>query len=274
MQTIGILYHPKVPKTQDVAREIRAGLAAHGVSTWVASAWDEDEVKRHLPPTQILITLGGDGTILRAARMGLEYSMPIAGVNFGRLGFLTEYQPDQILQCLSDLVEGNFWLEERRMLRAELWRGESMFGQYDALNDVVIGRGTVARVVRLRVVIDNTQPIHHVADGIIVATPTGSTAYTVSAGGPIADPRVRAMIVTPIAPHLSLLGSIIVPDSAVIDIIVESDYPALISMDGQVELTIESGDTVRVCTTDRVSRFVRTHPTGYFYASLSQRLKL
>jgi hypothetical protein len=167
-----------------------------------------------------------------------------------------------------------FGSEERRMLRAELWRGDSMFGQYDALNDVVIGRGTVARVVRLRVVIDNTQPIHHVADGIIVATPTGSTAYTVSAGGPIADPRVRAMIVTPIAPHLSLLGSIIVPDSAVIDIIVESDYPALISMDGQVELTIESGDRVRVCTTDRVSRFVRTHPTGYFYASLSQRLKL
>jgi len=107
MQTIGILFHPKVPRTQDVAREIKNGLNAHGVATWVASAWDEEEVKRNLPPTQILITLGGDGTILRAARMSLEHSVPIAGVNFGRLGFLAEYQPDQILQCLADLVEGN-----------------------------------------------------------------------------------------------------------------------------------------------------------------------
>jgi len=120
MQTIGVLFHPKVPRTLDVAQEIRTGLAAHGVNTWIASAWDEDEVKRLLPPTEILITLGGDGTILRAARMSLEHGIPIAGVNFGRLGFLAEYQPDQILQCLTDLVEGNFWLEDRRMLRAEL----------------------------------------------------------------------------------------------------------------------------------------------------------
>jgi NAD+ kinase len=274
MQTIGVLFHPKVPRTLDVAQEIRTGLAAHGVNAWIASAWAEDEVKRQLPSTEILVTLGGDGTILRAARMSLEHAVPIAGVNFGRLGFLAEYQPDQILQCLTDLVEGNFWLEDRRMLRAELVRGSEVFGRYDALNDVVIGRGTVARVVRMRVVIDNTQPIQHVADGIIVATPTGSTAYTVSAGGPIADPRVRAMIVTPIAPHLSLLGSIIVPDSAIIEIFVESDYPALVSMDGQVELSIESRDCVRVFTSERVCRFVRTHPTGYFYSSLSQRLKL
>src|ERR1051325_5298749 len=136
MQTFGVLFHPKVPKTLDVAHEIQAGLAAHAVRSWIASAWAEEEVKRHLPDTQILITLGGDGTILRAARMSVEYSLPIAGVNFGRLGFLAEYQPSQILQCLADLVEGHFWLEERRMLRAELWRADHMFGHYDALNDV------------------------------------------------------------------------------------------------------------------------------------------
>lgn len=274
MQTIGVLFHPKIPKTLDVAWEIRAGLVAEGVHCWIASAWAEDEVKANLPQTEVLVTLGGDGTILRAARMSVEHGIPIAGVNFGRLGFLAEYQPDQIVQCLADLVHGQYWLEERRMLRAELWRGTEMFAAYDALNDVVIGRGTVARVVRLRVVVDGTEPIHHTADGIIVATPTGSTAYNVSAGGPIADPRVRAIIVTPIAPHLSLLGSIIVPDTARIEIFVESDYPALVSMDGQIELTIQANDCVRVSAGERVSRFVRTRPKEYFYASLSQRLKL
>lgn len=274
MQIIGILCHPKVPRTLAVAYELCGKLKEYGVQSWIASAWDEEDIRAHLPDTEMLITLGGDGTILRAARLTAEQGVPIAGVNFGRLGFLAEYQPDQALTCLADLVEGQYWIEERMMLHAELWRGAQIFGHYDALNDVVIGRGTVARVIRLRVVIDGQRPIRHVADGIVIATPTGSTAYNVSAGGPIADPRVKAMIVTPISPHLSLLRSMIVPDTSHIEIWVESDYPALVSMDGQVELGIESNDCVRVRCSRRVSRFVRTHPKEYFYASLSQRLKL
>jgi len=274
MQTIGILFHPKIPRTMDVARELCVRLAQQAVSTWISSAWDEEIIKARLDVTEMLITLGGDGTILRAARLTCDSGVPIAGVNFGRLGFLAEYQPEQLLSCVQDLVQGQYWLEERQMLHAELWRGDEQFGHYDALNDVVIGRGTVARVVRLRVVIDATEPIHHTADGIIIATPTGSTAYNVSAGGPIADPRVHVMIITPIAPHLSLLGPMIVPDTSTIEIWVESDYPALVSMDGQVELKLDSNDCVRVRTSGKVSRFVRTHPREYFYASLSQRLKL
>lgn len=274
MQKIGVLYHPKVLRTLDIAHELRARLDAEGVRTWIASAWAEEEVKAQLAQTEVLITLGGDGTILRAARMSLDHNIPIAGVNFGRIGFLAEYQPEQVLNCLNDLVHGQYWIEERSVLHAELWRGEQKFGEYFALNDVVIGRGTVARVVRMRVVIDHTESIRHTADGIIVATPTGSTAYTVAAGGPIADPRVRVMIVTPIAPHLSLLGAMIVPDSSSIEIFVESDYPALVSMDGQVELSLQSNDCVRVTTSGKTSRFVRTRPKEYFYANLSQRLKL
>ncbi|MCA1554822.1 MAG: NAD(+)/NADH kinase [Chloroflexi bacterium] len=273
MQKIGVLFHPKIPKTLDVATELCARLGGDSVQCWTASAWDEDAVRAQLDATEMLITLGGDGTILRAARMTAECGVPIAGVNFGRIGFLAEYQPEQLLSCADDLVNGQFWLEERRMLHAELWRGDSQFGHYDALNDVVIGRGTVARVVRLRVVIDGQQPIHHTADGIIVATPTGSTAYNVSAGGPIADPRVRAIIVTPISPHLSLIGPMVIPDTSVIEIYIESDYPALVSMDGQVELRLDSNDCVRVSTSQRVSRFVRTHPKEYFYQSLLERLR-
>ncbi|MBI5876672.1 MAG: NAD(+)/NADH kinase [Chloroflexi bacterium] len=274
MQTIGILHHPKIPRTQEVAQELCARLAQEGVCTWSLSAWDEEQIKPLLPQTEMLITLGGDGSILRAARLGLDYGIPIAGVNFGRIGFLAEYQPDQALTCLNDLVHGQYWIEERAVLHAQLLRGDTTLGEHFALNDVVIGRGTVARVVRLRVVIDHMESIRHTADGIIVATPTGSTAYTVAAGGPIADPRVRAMIITPIAPHLSLLGSMLVPDNSVVEITVESDYPALVSMDGQVELSLQSFDTVRVTTSDRVSRFVRTRPKNYFYANLSQRLRL
>ena len=274
MQTFGILFHPKITKTTDIARELSLRLAEQAVGSWIASAWDEAEIRARLVGTQMLITLGGDGTILRTARLSAGSDVPIAGVNFGRVGFLAEYQPEQLLSCVDDLVNGQFWLEERRMLHAELWRADTQFGHYDALNDVVIGRGTVARVVRLRVVIDGTEPIHHTADGIIIATPTGSTAYNVSAGGPIADPRVRVMIITPIAPHLSLLGPMIVPDSSNVEVWVESDYPALVSMDGQVELRLESNDCVRVHTSHKVSRFVRTHPKEYFYAGLSRRLRL
>jgi len=274
MQTIGVLHHPKIPRTQEMALELSARLEKEGVHAWTYSAWDEDLIKPLLPTTELLITLGGDGSILRSARLGLDYGIPIAGVNFGRIGFLAEYQPDQAFTCLNDLVHGQYWIEERAVLHAELLRGAQGLGEYFALNDVVIGRGTVARVVRLRVVIDRMESIRHTADGIIVATPTGSTAYTVAAGGPIADPRVRAMIITPIAPHLSLLGSMLVPDNSAVEITIESDYPALISMDGQVEFSIMSNDSVRVTTSDKVSRFVRTRPKNYFYANLSQRLRL
>jgi NAD+ kinase len=272
MKTIGILHHPKVPATRTFAHDLRTRLEQAGVQCWLASAWDEADAKAHIAQTDALITLGGDGTILRAARIGVEKGVPIAGINFGRVGFLAEYQPSEAQQCLNDLLTGRFWIEERMMLHAELLRGEQVLGRYDALNDVVIGRGTVARVVRLRLAVDGQEPLHHVADGIVVATPTGSTAYTVAAGGPIADPRVRAMIVTPIAPHLSLLRSIIVPDASTVDIFVESDYPALVSMDGQIELTIQSHDLVRVQTSERISRFIRTRPKEYFYVSLAQRL--
>lgn len=274
MHTIGVLHHPKVPRTLDIARELQARLTAEGVGAWLESAWDEQHIRPHLPHTRVLITLGGDGTILRAARLSLEYDIPIAGVNFGRIGFLAEYQPEQALTCLRDLVDGTFWVEERAVLHAEIWRSGKNLDEHFALNDVVIGRGTVARVVRLRVVIDHMESIRHTADGVIVATPTGSTAYTVAAGGPIADPRVKVMIVTPIAPHLSLLGSMLVPDTSRVEIYVESDYPALVSMDGQVELPLQSNDCVRVTTSSRVSRFVRTRPKEYFYANLSQRLRL
>lgn len=273
MHTAGILYHPKILRTLDVAHELCARFKTYDVKCWIASAWDEETARASLADSDMLITLGGDGTILRAARIGAERSVPIAGVNFGRVGFLAEYQPEDLMRCLNDLIEGNFWLEERMMVRAELWRDTNLLVHYDALNDVVIGRGTVTRVVRLKVIIDGQKAIHHVADGIIVATPTGSTAYTVSAGGPIADPRVRAMIVTPIAPHLSRFGPLVVPDTSTIEIYVESDYPALVSMDGQIELQMEADDHVRVTASQNISRFVRTHPKEYFYANLTQRLQ-
>ncbi|MBI1800591.1 MAG: NAD(+)/NADH kinase [Chloroflexi bacterium] len=271
MHKIGVLYHPRVPATLEAAQQIRESLAQSGVSVWVASAWDEDDARRSLDGTDALISLGGDGTILRAARIGVERGVPIAGVNYGRVGFLSEYQPQDVPRCLSDLLEGRYWLDERMMLHCELWRAGKILVHYDALNDVVIGRGTVARVVRLRLSVDGQLPIRLVADGVIVSTPTGSTAYTVAAGGPIADPRVRVILVTPIAPHLSVLGSLVLPDTSTIEIAVDSDYPALVSMDGQIEMAMEANDVVRVKTSRHVSRFVRTQSQEYFYTALTKR---
>ena len=117
MQTIGILFHPKIPKTTDIARELSLRLAEQAVGSWIASAWDEAEIRARLVGTQMLITLGGDGTILRTARLSAGSDVPIAGVNFGRVGFLAEYQPEQLLSCVDDLVNGQFWLMRPLALR-------------------------------------------------------------------------------------------------------------------------------------------------------------
>jgi len=274
VKRIGLLHHPKIPESLDLAGEIARQLRAWGASPWMGSAWDEEVVGQHIADLDLVITLGGDGTILRAARMAARHSVPILGLNLGRLGFLAEMEPGDWREKLRRVLAGEYWLEERIMLRAELWRGGNALGDFEALNDVVIGRASFARVVRLATYIDGSYLTTYVADGLIVATPTGSTAYALSAGGPILPPELRNILIIPVAPYLSLDRAIVLSEGAKVEIRVSTDHRAILTVDGQIHAELEDADRVIIGASPHTCRFVRLQDRAYFYRNLMKRLCL
>jgi NAD+ kinase len=154
--TIGLLYHPRLPESERLAAEMLEFLEGSGKSAWIGSAWDEAAVAERAPSLDLFVVLGGDGSILRAARMGSRHSIPILGVHLGRLGFLAEVKPTEWAERFHQMLAGDYWVEERMMLSAESWHGKKRLGEYEALNDVVISRGALARIVRLGTYIDGS----------------------------------------------------------------------------------------------------------------------
>lgn len=269
---VAVLYHPKIEATRPVAEGIRAWLAGRGLDPWMALTWDEEVVRPRMPDTDLAIVLGGDGSMLRAARMASPHGVPILGVNMGRVGFLTEVTPDNWRERLPEVFDGHCWIEERMMLRTEAWRGEERMGRYEALNDVVISRGALARVVQLQTEIDGDRLTTYVADGLIVSTPTGSTAYALAVGGPILPPDLRNILVIPIAPHLTLDRAIILSEGSMVRVHVTTDHEAILTVDGQFAFEMRDGDHIDVHTSEHVSRFLRLGSRDYFYHLLLERL--
>jgi len=273
MKRFGLLYHPKIAASQQLAEDTEARLQELGSEAWCSSSWDEPYVLGHLDRSDLLITFGGDGTLVRTARICAGHALPILGVNLGRLGFLAELQPWEVDGRLRLLVEGQYWLEERMMLHAELRRGDETVHLSEALNDVVVSRGCIARVIRISTSIDGQYLTTYTADGVIVATPTGSTAYALAAGGPIVDPRLSNMLLTPIAPHLTVATALVLPGEAHVQLEVEAEYEAALTIDGQVDVTLRDGDVVTVEASRHTCRFVRMGERNYFYRTLVGRLK-
>ncbi len=269
---IGILFHPKLPQSLPLAREMASFLQEHDCIPWTCSAWDEEQVKSQISDLDLLITLGGDGTVLRAARMASRAGVPILAVKVGRLGFLSEFEPEAWQQHLAPILEGTFWLEERMMLHAEVQRENARLYSFEALNDVVVSRGALARVVRLATYIDGGYMTTYAADGVIVSTPTGSTAYALAVGGPILPPELKNILVIPIAPHLSLDRAIVLSKGAAVRIKVSTDHRAMLTVDGQFEVGLLDGDGVVITASQNMARFVRTRERTYFYRSLMKRL--
>jgi NAD+ kinase len=271
-QHVAVLYHPKIEATRPVAEGIREWLVGRGLDPWMALTWDEKEVRPRMPEMDLIIVLGGDGSMLRAARMAAGHGVPILGVNMGRVGFLTEVTPDNWRERLPDVFNGDCWIEERMMLRTEAWRGEELLGEYEALNDVVISRGALARVVQLQTEIDGDKLTTYVADGLIVSTPTGSTAYALAVGGPILPPDLRNILVIPIAPHLTLDRAIVLSEGSMVRVHVSTDHQAILTVDGQFAFEMEDGDHIDVHTSEYSSRFIRLGSRDYFYHLLLERL--
>jgi NAD+ kinase len=272
MKKVGILYHPMIDSARTLAEELKAFIGARGVSAWLGSAWEGEEAKSKIDGTDLIITVGGDGTILRAAQVVVPAPIPITGVNLGRLGFMTELSAGEAKDKLPALLDGRGWLDERAMLEAELNAGNRPPQTFYALNDVVVARGEVARVIFVEAHIDGELVTTYKADGVIVATATGSTGYSLAAGGPILHPRSADFLLVPISPHLSPAYPLVVPVASVVRLKVDTNHQAALSVDGHINLPLASGDVITIKHSSNSGRFLRIH-SGDFYGSLEPKLK-
>jgi len=273
IQAVGVLDHPKIPATSAVAEEISAALRAWGVTVHRAKTWDTPALEAIMPHVNLIVVLGGDGSTLRAARVAAPHGVPVSSVNMGRLGFLSEMTPDTWREALARMIAGDYWLEPRIMIRAEVHHNTSPTSGHEALNDIVVSRGTLARLVRTEVYVDGSRLTTYACDGLIVATPTGSTAYALAAGGPILPPTLQNFVLVPIAPHLSLDRPVVLSQGSTVEIIVHTDHQAILTADGQNETMLQHGDRVVVRASAHVAQFARVQPPSYFYRTLMSRLK-
>ncbi|HML22711.1 MAG TPA: NAD(+)/NADH kinase [Aggregatilinea sp.] len=275
LRRIGILAHPLRQGTAPIAQDIARWIEAHDIETWMRTAWDASRAQPLVENTDMVIAIGGDGAMLRAARVCAPEHVPVLGVNTGHLGFLTEISPEDWQTALETLLRGEYWLENRMMLRCEVRQRGVELTHGDALNDVVISRGAIARSVRLETYIDGGWATTYHGDGLIVATPTGSTAYALAVGGPILPPELKNILVVPIAPHLSMDRPMVLAQGSTIEVVVDpqSLTEVVLTMDGELIASLESGDQVVVRASESVGQFVRLRERNYFYRSLLDRLE-
>jgi NAD+ kinase len=272
MNIIGILYHPKIAASEPLAAEIEAWLTQRGMTVWSASAWEEATFEEVLPSAELLIVLGGDGSTLHVARLALPHRIPVFCVNLGRVGFLSEAQPTNWRSKLGQILAGDYWVEQRLMLHADLRRNGRLIHHFNALNDLVVGRGKQARVLRLHLSVDGDHVTTYTADALIVATPTGSTAYAMAAGGPLLPPGLQNFVVVPVAPHLSLDRPLVLHEEAEIVIQVQMHHEGQLTADGQDGIDLQTGDEVVIRKHEHHSYFARVESPGYFYRRLMMRL--
>ncbi len=274
-RAIGLLYHPKKPESIVLAERMADFLHGHDRTVWTGSAWDEPEALAHVAGLDLLVTLGGDGTMLRAARIGSGYGVPILGVKLGRVSFLAEITPDDWQTPFTQMLAGDDWLEERMLLDVAVARGgqPAINHSYLALNDVVISRGGLARIITVKTWVDQSYLTSYRADGMIVSTPTGCTGYALAAGGPILPPELKNILLIPICPHLSLDRPVVLAQGATVTLEAHADYAPILTVDGQFEIALAEGDRVEVRASNHVSQFVHTQDRAYFYRTLMERLR-
>jgi NAD+ kinase len=225
--------------------------------------------------SDLVIAIGGDGAMLRAARVCAPENVPVLGINAGRLGFLTEISPEDWERSLTALLEGRYWVEQRMMIRCAVVRNGATMTHGDALNDVVISRGAIAKSVQLEMYIDGGWTTTYHCDGLIIATPTGSTAYALAVGGPILPPELKNILVIPVAPHLSMDRPLVLSQGATIEVVVDPQSTAevFLTVDGEMLDSLESSDQVVIRASDSISQFIRLRDKNYFYRSLLDRLE-
>lgn len=272
-QRIAVVAHPQIAEAAQEAGSVAAFLESQGLTAVHGLLYDE-ALRRRLKQRQfdLLIALGGDGTMLRAGHLCAPLGIPVLGINMGRFGFLTEIRRDEWMQVLPNLLTGNYWLERRMMLRAEQWRADELLGSWEVLNEIVISRGHFVHPIHLITHIDGRYLTTYVADGLIAAAPTGSTAYALAVGGPILPPELRSILLVAVAPHLSLDRAIVLAEGSSVSITIQAGHQAVLSPDGQVPIGLADGDRVDVCASEHTVQFLRFQDPGYFYRNLTPHM--
>ncbi len=276
VKKVGILYHPMIEAAYTVAKEVEEFLSSNGISAWLCSAFEGETARAKVNDTDLIISIGGDGTILRAAQAVVPELTSITGINLGKLGFMTELSADEALAKLPALLAGEGWIDERAMLETEVSSPDEEQGTphiFYALNDVVVARGTTARMVYIEATIDGQPLTTYKADGVIVGTATGSTGYSLAAGGPILHPQAKEFLLLPILAHLSSTYALVLPSTAVVKLHISTAHQAILSIDGHINLPLSNGAIITVKHSSSVARFLRIHPENSFYSSLEQKLK-
>jgi NAD+ kinase len=272
VETVGIIGKRNSPEAVAVARSLAPWLKERKVEVFVeeemAAAvggvrpWRENKVS---PPLDLLVVLGGDGTLLSVIRRLGENEVPILGVNLGGLGFLTEITRDELFLVLENVLHGRFRTHDRVALNAGVFRKGKQVAAFRVFNDAVITKGALARIIDLKTRINGEYVATFRADGLILSTPTGSTAYTLSAGGPIVYPSLKTIIMTPICPHTLTNRPIIIPDDVVIRTTLDSESEEVfLTLDGQVGFPMVRGDTVEVSKAPGRVLLIESPHKGYF----------
>lgn len=279
-RTAAIISRPDSPQVAQIIPGLLKWLEEHGykviidlgTSTYTTGPEVVPRAEMGSKPLDLVVVLGGDGTLLSAARVTAAIDVPLLGVNLGSLGFLTEVPPQSLYPMLEAIAEDRATVEHRALMQCELLRGEEVRGKYFVFNDAVVNKTALARLNTYDLYINKKFVSSYRADGMIIATPTGSTAYSLSAGGPVLMPTVNALLVTPVAPHSLTHRPLVVPDSAEIEILLRSeDEVAYLSLDGQPGLDLSDGDRVRCRRSEHSVNLFRTGSD--FFQVLRSKLK-
>jgi NAD+ kinase len=269
---IGIIGKTNIDQTYEIAKDLGKWFRERGVEVILESGIADKLRRKNSAPAaeipglvDIILVFGGDGTFLGVARLACEHGTPILGVNLGGLGFLTEITVDEIYPMMERILRGDFEIEDRCMLRTTVRRGKARAKHYEVLNDVVINKEAEARIIDLEIYIEGSHVTTYKADGIILSTPTGSTAYSLSAGGPIVHPALPVTIITPICPHTLTNRPLVVSNEMKVEIKITTQQPdTYLTLDGQIGMRLRTGDVIEVRRSDTLIKLVKSPFRDYF----------
>ena len=276
---IGIIAKSNIEEPVEITKKLSKWLKKKGVEVYVekelggkirhSNSVDRTEIPELV---DVILVFGGDGTFLGVARLACKHGTPILGINLGGLGFLTEVTVDELYPMMERILDGDYEVEDRQMLLTSIRRGKKNIGKYEVLNDVVINKGAVARIIDLAIYIEDSHVTTYRADGIILSTPTGSTAYSLSAGGPIVHPKIPVTIITPICPHTLTNRPLVVSSKMKVEIKITTQEPdTYLTLDGQIGVRLKTGDVIEVKRTDTSVKLIKS-PFRDFFTILKTKL--
>lgn len=270
-----IAVHPTSDETMQEGIEIQSFIQKNWGMTPYLGRVNDVELQGRVAARQfdLMITLGGDGTMLRAGHLCAPVDVPLLGINMGRFGFLMQLSRMEWPLLLPRLFSGDYHYENRMMLKSELWHEGKLIQSSHVINEVVVCRGSAVRPIRIKASVDGYRLASYVADGLIAATATGSTAYALAAGGPIMPPELRNILIVAVAPHMTMDRSIILPEGASVEITTETDHDAVISADGKAPVQLSNDDRIIVTASDYKVKFIVFQDPGYFYRNLEKYLE-